>query len=438
MIDDKIPFEKSFASHEKAKYWSDKNEINPNQVYKKSGKKYLFKCENCNHEFETSLDNITILDRWCPYCCVPSKKLCSNQDCVFCFEKSFASHEKSKYWSDKNKDNPRSILKFSNKKYIFDCNCGHQNYISLNNLNAGNWCSYCCNPPQKLCEKEDCVSCYERSFASHNKCKYWSKTNVDKNNKFISARQVFKKCDTIKYKLYCDVCNHEFERALYNVKEDTTHCIYCVIPTKILCDEQNCNFCNERSFASHNKSEFWSNKNKYKPREVVRGSNNKFVFNCNKLHEFSATLSHIVNGTWCPICVNKTEEILYEKIKIEYPNIISQYKTDWCKNNNTKKYLRYDFVLHEYKIIIELDGEQHFTQVSNWKSPEEQFDNDKFKQECANNNGYSIIRILQVDVFNDKYDWKTELIHNIEKIKTDSIIKNVYMCKNNEYEKFIN
>jgi very-short-patch-repair endonuclease len=89
-------------------------------------------------------------------------------------------------------------------------------------------------------------------------------------------------------------------------------------------------------------------------------------------------------------------------------------------------------------MIIELDGEQHFTQVSNWKSPEEQFDNDKFKQECANKNGYSIIRILQVDVFNNKYDWKTELINNIEKIKTDNIIKNVYMCKNNEYEKFIN
>ena len=56
----------------------------------------------------------------------------------------------------------------------------------------------------------------------------------------------------------------------------------------------------------------------------------------------------------------------------------------------------------------------------------------------AINNGFHIIRLKQDDIWNDKYDWKTELIHNIEKIKTDNIIKNVYMCKNNEYEKFIN
>ena len=39
-----IPFEKSFASHEKSKYWSDKNELKPYQVSKNSHKKYLFNC----------------------------------------------------------------------------------------------------------------------------------------------------------------------------------------------------------------------------------------------------------------------------------------------------------------------------------------------------------------------------------------------------------
>jgi hypothetical protein len=29
-----IPYEKSFASHEKAQYWSDKNEFKPNEVFK--------------------------------------------------------------------------------------------------------------------------------------------------------------------------------------------------------------------------------------------------------------------------------------------------------------------------------------------------------------------------------------------------------------------
>ena len=44
--------------------------------------------------------------------------------------------------------------------------------------------------------------------------------------------------------------------------------------------------------------------------------------------------------------------------------------------------------------------------------------------------------LLQEDIFNDKYNLKTELLNNIEKIKTDIIIQNIYMCKNNEYQHF--
>jgi hypothetical protein len=72
----------------------------------------------------------------------------------------------------------------------------------------------------------------------------------------------------------------------------------------------------------------------------------------------------------------------------------------------------------------------------NWKSPEENQKTDKYKMKCANENDYSIIRLLQEDVLYDKYDWKTELMNNIEKIKIDNIIQNIYMSKNNEYQHF--
>ena len=56
---------------------------------------------------------------------------------------------------------------------------------------------------------------------------------------------------------------------------------------------------------------------------------------------------------------------------------------------------------------------------------------------CANNNGFSIIRIYQPDVWNDTYNWINELKDNIEKIRLEKIIQNIYMCKNNEYDIFI-
>ena len=185
------------------------------------------------------------------------------------------------------------------------------------------------------------------------------------------------------------------------------------------------------------KSLYWDfTKNIGTPREYFISSGKEFWFNCDRCNNnFKNKLNHISSGTWCNKCFNKTEYKLYENLKILYENITFQYRVEWCKN---KSYLPYDFCIEENKIIIELDGPQHFIQVSNWSSPEEQLKNDKYKEKCANDNGYSIIRVLQEDVLCDKYDWKTELINNIEKIKKDNIIQNIYMCKNNEYENFMN
>ena len=55
---------------------------------------------------------------------------------------------------------------------------------------------------------------------------------------------------------------------------------------------------------------------------------------------------------------------------------------------------------------------------------------------CANQNGFSIIRILQKDVYNNKYIWLKELRENIEKITNENRVQNIYMCKNNEYKDF--
>jgi very-short-patch-repair endonuclease len=160
----------------------------------------------------------------------------------------------------------------------------------------------------------------------------------------------------------------------------------------------------------------------------------KITIICRIHGDFEQTASnHITHRQGCPICIHKTEAKLFEKLVLKYPSLITQFKKEWCKK--TKK-LPYDFCIPEYKIIIELDGKQHFLQVMNWSSPEEQFKNDKYKEECANQNGYSVIRLLQEDVFYDTYDWIQELCNTIEEIKTSEEITNVYLCKNGEYEHY--
>ena len=79
----------------------------------------------------------------------------------------------------------------------------------------------------------------------------------------------------------------------------------------------------------------------------------------------------------------------------------------------------YDFLVGK-NVIIELDGEQHFKQVSNWTSPEHNAKNDLEKTKFALIQGYSVIRLLQDDVWNEKYDWKSWLVETIEKLKSQT------------------
>ena len=74
-----IPYERSFASHEKAEFWhTTKNEdIVPIDSFKSTHTKYWFNCNECNHHFESGLGTISN-GRWCPYCAKPSNILCKD------------------------------------------------------------------------------------------------------------------------------------------------------------------------------------------------------------------------------------------------------------------------------------------------------------------------------------------------------------------------
>ena len=162
---------------------------------------------------------------------------------------------------------------------------------------------------------------------------------------------------------------------------------------------------------------------------------NPIIIICKKHGEFTQQpYVHLLNHG-CPSCINKTEFKFFNRIKELYPRIKRQYKVEWCKN---KLYLPFDFAIEELNIIIELDGEQHFKQISNWTSPEIQIEKDKYKIKCANKNGLSVIRLLQTDVSKDNFDWLTEINTAISKIQDEKTVQNIFICKNNEYTIFTN
>ena len=139
--------------------------------------------------------------------------------------------------------------------------------------------------------------------------------------------------------------------------------------------------------------------------------------------EFEQRMADHWSGQGCTVCGrnNVSEGILKDILSDNFNyEIIHDRSFEWCSNNTKPK--RYDFIIEDLKCIIELDGIQHFTQVSNWQSPEEGLKNDIFKNERAMANGYSMIRVYQPDIYNNKKDIILKLIMSIHRYKTPQLI----------------
>jgi len=276
-------------------------------------------------------------------CSINSKILCDEENCKICYERSFASHEKAKYWSNKNNENPRNMFKCSGKKFLFECECGHTFSKILEEINRGRWCPYCSN--KQLCGDEKCQKCFEKSFANYEKSKYWSNKNL------LKPYQVFK-CSNNKFLFDCPICSHEFESTLDHIIGGLW-CPYCTIGgNKKLCDDNNCNTCFEKSFASLEKSKYWSNKNNIDSRKCLKNSNNKYIFDCQIcFHEFKTTLAKITsNKRWCSFCTNQKLctnddcKFCYEKSfsshpKSNYWSEKNKIKPRMCFKQSHKKYI---------------------------------------------------------------------------------------------------
>lgn len=340
------------------------------------------------------------------------------------FEMSFASHARAVYWSDKNKLKPEEVALNSHKKFWFNCDkCNHEFETKPNAINANNsWCPYCYN--RKLCDNDNCEKCFNLSFASHHRAQNWSSNNTCKPRDVIKGSEQ-------KYYFDCNLCKHnDLHISPKKITTRNQFCKYC--GHKDLCDNDDCEYCFVNSFASVERCKYLLDKS-LNPRNLFKSSSKSYDFVCDRCnHIFNKFLSDVTRGIWCPYCYNKTEEIIYQYLKNNY-SIKRQYKPIWCKNEATNKYLPFDFYLTDCNIIIELDGPQHFKQVGKWQSHLTTQDSDKYKLKCANNNGVSMIRLLQKDVWHNRYDWQTELIENIAKIITENVVQNIFMCKNDEY-----
>jgi hypothetical protein len=238
-LDCDLCFSRSFASSPYAYLWHESNK-SARMVFLNSNTKFNFFCKVCNHIFVSA--PINFRKSACPFCCIPSKRLCLEESCEFCYNKSLASVDFVDTWDPENDKTPRELLKGTSVKYKLICSkqkCGHTYEISIKKLVGGNGCPYCCNESRKLCPVKDCEKCRLSSFDNHSKKIYWSSKNEGKpkDYKMMSSKKFF---------FDCPKCGHEFDASLAHVTRDGRWCPYCIIPSKKVCEDEDCEKCYQK------------------------------------------------------------------------------------------------------------------------------------------------------------------------------------------------
>jgi hypothetical protein len=252
---------------------------------------------------------------------------------------------------------------------------------------------------------------------------------LDERN--ADPRTIFKSHHNTRCRFICRKCFHIVESEPARI-EDNKDCTYCS-PTnaRTLCpSDKNCRQCFEKSFASNPKSECWDyseGKNmspcgkQLTPRDVFKAGSHPADFICNVCdHSFPMTCINVKTGYWCPFCRNKTEAKLKCFLDSDYPGMFQyQYKPKWLYNPATKCYSAFDFGDESEKLIIELDGDQHFYDIEAWKSSaRENCILDIIKMQSAFSEGYSGIRLCQVDIWDDRLNWHSWINSAVAYIKS--------------------
>jgi len=392
------------------KYWDyTKNNIDIKIIPKGTNEKYWFNCPKCNHSFQRPIKQIYDITKFisCCYCSKTSNLFCNKEDdCLSCYNKSFASCEKSNYINYDLTNIFYDNLQTKIKQYL-----DNENNIDLDIKLSDNYTKSF----QLIFNKKfkDVYNTYINKYDTKQLTKKY------KQNIIIDPYKIAEKSNTILW-FDCNECNHNFVNLCSNIVKDNQFCPYC--SNKKRCNNDECKFCFDNSFGIHPRSKFWDyDKNgDIKPYTLALSSHEKAYFICEKGHKFHKQIYEITsNQTWCKKCPsnNKTEIKFKDWFENKYIQYELQYqpKYKWCKNPETNKYLPFDFSIEELKLIIEIDGLQHFRQVSVWTSPEDIFKRDKYKIQQAFHNGYSIIRIFQEDILNDKNDWEINFINIFDK-----------------------
>lgn len=404
-------------------------EVNVVDLPESSKVKVKIKCDCCNKIKDISYGDYNRRKKdddtyYCNSCALNGYKqrITFEQWCLDNLEKEESKEILSRWDYEKNKCNPIDISYgehgINNKGYWFKCNHNnnHKSELkSINDFTNGQRGSIRCNQCNSFAQWG--IDNLGEDFLE----KYWdyelniiNPWEIDK----FSNNKIYIKCNQ---KLY----HKSYKVSPNNFISNNSRCPYCqnkkVHPKdslgKYIIDNYGEEFLNK----------VWSEKNKKSAFEYSPNSHSKVWWKCiNSKHDDYLRSVDGSNsyGFRCSECMReRTESMLQEKTRLYLESlgyeILHENKcTLKCINPKTKYILPYDNEITELKLIIEVNGSQHY-QETGWDKISNRFFQrriyDRYKRLYAKSQGYEYLEIpYWTD--NENEEWKWLINNKINKI----------------------
>ena len=370
------------------------NNISPLDISFKSNKKLYFKCtNNINHNSKSMMINNLVANNGTIECveCHSFKNWCIENE-------EFDVLNRWDY--DLNKCNPNEVFRGTGKKYYFKCPKGlHKSELkSLNNFT---------NNSSRQIGSMNCNQC--NSFAQYlidlygNNAldKFWDyeKNNIDPYTiPYSWNKKVWVRCQEKDYHgSYSILCNN-FTKG--------ERCPFC--------SGKKVNYLDSFGHIFSEMLDIWSNKNTKSPYEYSLYGAKKVWWKCkdNKHCEYNRTIyNSIICNFRCPNCSReRSESMLQEKVRLYLQSLEYKiYHENECSiipiNPKTNCKLPFDNEINELKLIIEVNGQQHYEVCSfhylisrrDNITPEQSLKRrklyDRYKKAVAECNGYFYLEI---------------------------------------------
>jgi hypothetical protein len=418
------------------KYWSDKNEISPWDIGKASDKVILINCQLADYHgnYEITPNKFTNQGCRCPYCNTSGKKVHKKDSFAQWGIDNFGEDFVKKYWSKKNSFSPWELSVFSNKEMWLICN--EKNYHDEYKTTAVRFtkmkssCPYC-SGRSKIHPLDSfgqwCIDNIDKNFIDN----FWSDKNIISPFEIAihSGKTIWIKCQNIKY--------HEDYKSTPKTFTKGQRCSNCSKNGGKLHILDSLGSINPKTLL------IWSDKNEKSPFEYSPNSQKSVYWKCeNEIHEdYNRAINSSNRHSFrCPRCVSeRRESILQEKVRLFLTEELC-YKVNHehncelkCVNPKTNFLLPYDneiIINKEIKLIIEVQGEQHYkickftklTAKKNNTTPQEELEyqqwKDQFKMDYAISKGYYYLAIpYWTD--NKQEEWKNLIMNKLNEINNN-------------------